>query len=93
VLPPRHDNLFLLARYRLELEGERFPVSPPQLGEPSGRLIFGLAALDAARLADFVGRSAYLIDREGTVRVGLRIERVDRRLGLLTASVSNPGGA
>jgi len=91
VLLPRHDNLFLLARYRLDLEGERFPVSWPQVDVSSGRLTFGLASRDAARMVEVVGRSARLIDREGRVLLRLRVVAMDPRLGLLFATQAAAG--
>jgi hypothetical protein len=95
VLPRRRDPLFLLARYQLEVEGERFPVSAPRPGDPtraaqksSRRWTFGLAAADVSRLAAYPRHPARLLGPEGEALLRLCIDRVDPRLAVLHASAA-----
>lgn len=91
-LPARRDPLFLLAGHQLEVEGERFPISPPRAGDVTqakrlgGRLSFGLAAADVPRLLDRQGEVGHLLTRDGHPLRRLRIDRVDPRLAVLLAT-------
>jgi hypothetical protein len=89
--PVRDEALFRLSPLVIDVEGERFPVSPPQSGDVTGskaltwRMTFGVAAADVPRLRELGGKTARLHDRAGRELLAFRIERVDSRLALIIA--------